>query len=608
MIDQLAKDLFVSEAVISGLGFQPFTVEGKPCVADGKRFLFKRNGQWTARTKTNFRGMLSNKVAKSRLWVCESAIDVMAFAHVGEFAAHANGIAEWPDLEEVETIYVLTKDANIPGKHAVKAVMFPWLLATKTKSPSQMNIDLKGNADEFISKLESAISSVHDTLVMADGLDPFNTSDIAIADYIHKAVKGSYKYEPSLGTWFVWNDTSKRWLTGDISMKRLISSYLRVKADTTHSMDGRNKILSNHKVACVEKTLKYLYENTSGADKFNTATNLLLTGSGVVDLTTSELSENDQSFMLTQEAAALYEKRTEGPWHDHINSVFMGDIELARYFQKLVGYSITGETKERVFFVLVGNGRNGKSVTINTLKHILGTYASAMPFDLLTKPITGAPTPSIMHLKNSRFVMISECDSGSAFSEATIKVLTGNDVISVRGLYDRVNTQFVPQAKIWLALNALPAVKDITHSFWDRVRIIPFDKRFSKDEVDLNIQSKFMANSEEVLSWAIEGARLYYQEGISHIPDACKQYVAQYREREDWLEGFLAETFYPEIEKESWIDLYKIMERYEEWSRIHAFTDAIGSKTMSKLLCAKGIMKRRSQTGMRFLVRKEELN
>ena len=53
----------------------------------------------------------------------------------------------------------------------------------------------------------------------------------------------------------------------------------------------------------------------------------------------------------------------------------MGNEDLISFVQRAVGYTLTGRNDEQCFFILNGDGANGKSTLINTLNQMLGAYS-----------------------------------------------------------------------------------------------------------------------------------------------------------------------------------------------------------------------------------------
>src|SRR5215831_2840580 len=98
-----------------------------------------------------------------------------------------------------------------------------------------------------------------------------------------------------------------------------------------------------------------------------------------IDLRTGEYRPPCREDMCTK-ISAVAPKNMETPlWNEFLDRVTDGDRELQTYLQRVAGYCMTGHTTEHVLFFLYGTGANGKSVFINTLVGIWGTYAAVAP-------------------------------------------------------------------------------------------------------------------------------------------------------------------------------------------------------------------------------------
>src|SRR5204862_1958160 len=66
-----------------------------------------------------------------------------------------------------------------------------------------------------------------------------------------------------------------------------------------------------------------------------------------------------------------------------------GEAEHARaqrrtdYLQRALGYSLTGVTSEKAVFVLFGEGDNGKSTMLSTIRQLAEEYSTLMQVDTL---------------------------------------------------------------------------------------------------------------------------------------------------------------------------------------------------------------------------------
>src|SRR5699024_785857 len=117
-------------------------------------------------------------------------------------------------------------------------------------------------------------------------------------------------------------------------------------------------------------------------DKF-----LLNTQNGYLDLRSGKLHDHDRNKFFTRISNVEYTDKIDCPlWDDFLNQIFDNDTELIKYIQRAVGYSLSGSTEEQMMFILYGNGRNGKSVFLDIITEMLGTYtANIQPQSIMVK-------------------------------------------------------------------------------------------------------------------------------------------------------------------------------------------------------------------------------
>ena len=84
-------------------------------------------------------------------------------------------------------------------------------------------------------------------------------------------------------------------------------------------------------------------------------------------------------------SAAFARDRVAPVWQKNVREVFTGDTDLMTYFQRAVGYSVLGGNSEQVLFICHGAGANGKSLLLETIKNVLGSYAQSMPISTLMR-------------------------------------------------------------------------------------------------------------------------------------------------------------------------------------------------------------------------------
>lgn len=105
---------------------------------------------------------------------------------------------------------------------------------------------------------------------------------------------------------------------------------------------------------------------------------------GVVDLRTGQLKAHHPDDMLTKVAPVGFDPEARCPrWLEFLERVTASDRALQVYLQRMVGYSLTGDTSEHAFFMLYGEGANGKSTFVNVVRTMLGHYAQKAPSNML---------------------------------------------------------------------------------------------------------------------------------------------------------------------------------------------------------------------------------
>ena len=225
-------------------------------------------------------------------------------------------------------------------------------------------------------------------------------------------------------------------------------------------------------------------------------------------------------------------------WDTFLSRITDNDSDLVRYLQRVAGYSLTGRTSEHSLFFLYGTGANGKSVFLNTLTNVFGDYAVTASIDLFMASRQEQHPTGLASLRGARIVVASETDGGARWSEAKIKQLTGGDRISARFMRGDF-FQFVPQFKLVIGGNHVPALRHIDEALRRRLHLIPFKVTIPQQERDPYLTDKLMAEYPGILGWAVRGCLEWRRTGLCP-PQAVTNATGAYLEAEDtfaqWLE------------------------------------------------------------------------
>jgi hypothetical protein len=167
---------------------------------------------------------------------------------------------------------------------------------------------------------------------------------------------------------------------------------------------------------------------------------LLAVRNGVVDLRTSEIHPSVPTQWITKCAGSNADPDAKAEQFLKFLAQVQPDADVRDYLQRLMGYSATGLASEQKFFTFVGNG---KGTFTGLIMDSLGDYAIKGPLSLVAEQGPDKPQNDIAALSGARLVSISESSANLRLDEATIKALTGQDVISARFLH-REFFQFRP--------------------------------------------------------------------------------------------------------------------------------------------------------------------
>lgn len=271
--------------------------------------------------------------------------------------------------------------------------------------------------------------------------------------------------------------------------------------------------------------------------------------------------------------------------------IMLDDKHMVDYLQKILGYSITGLTKEHLFIIMHGSGSNGKSVLVELLSDTLQKYYETMDNSVIIaskkEQSSGKPSPHILTLKGKRIAILDESDKDKHISEAQIKLLSGGSKVSVRQLHSGDYISFKPTFQCILLTNHKPTISN-DHALKRRLVLIPFNAKFTHNPtdnndklIDVDIISKLTNNKHLFLHWLINGAIKYFKYGLQYPPDIIKNATKQYFDDNDILSTFLSEKC--SFDNNSFVSSTKLLEHFNSFANLN-----YSQQTLNQELAAKG--------------------
>lgn len=315
----------------------------------------------------------------------------------------------------------------------------------------------------------------------------FPLTDSGNAELIAELFGDRLRFDHRRNRWLRCKDG--KWIedsNGEVYLMAIEAARARFKSaarmgNDTDRKEGLRWALTSESKYRLHAALELAKRTTPIADSGdNWDSDPLLLGvvNGVVDLQAAELRPSRPEDRITLQARVDYDPVALCPqFEQFLYQVFQGDDELIRFVQKAIGYSLTGEVNEQCLFLCYGQGANGKSTFLETVRSLMGNYAHNLPFSAFELKARSSVPNDIAGIVGKRFVTAVETNENVAFNEGRVKALTGGDQSTARFLYQE-HFSFDPTAKFWLAFNHKPRVTDDSHGFWRRVRLIPFLARF----------------------------------------------------------------------------------------------------------------------------------
>lgn len=412
-------------------------------------------------------------------------------------------------------------------------------------------------------------------------------------------------------SWYFWDE--RRWckdITGTIDriaddsleiMRTELAVYHKIDSE---SEDGKmEKAFLKHikfsrsskAKTAMKKELQHKVPVVLG--QFDKDKLLLNTLSGTVDLRTGKILPYEAEKYISKLTGTRISDADCPEWEKFLNTIFDGDLEMIRYIQKAVGYSLCGKISEQCVFFLYGTGRNGKSTFLDTIRAMMGDYAAnAQPDTLMvSQRNSGGARSDIARLKGTRFVTTVEPNEGVRLDEGLIKQLTGGDPVTVRFQYSP-EFEFIPEFKIWMATNHKPIIRGTDTGIWRRIRLIPFTVQIPEKDVDRSLPNKLRKELPAILGWALEGYRLYRSEGL-RLPAAIQTAVNDYRREMDVISTFISNCCRKGGSERS-SELYRV---YCEWASENNEYKMSHTKFTAELLKKDWIERERKTDGIYFI-------
>lgn len=362
-----------------------------------------------------------------------------------------------------------------------------------------------------------------------------------------------------------WRWNNKFWESlDDIIVKGRISDVME--------WEGRHSQITGSKVGSILDLMKSLCAQSNSI--FDTECEAVVCENGELDY------DEDTGWILRHHNKSHYHqtvlpvKYTYGAtaprFERYLQEVFDGDpdsdhkIKLALQF---LGFCLTHGYRWHKFLLLLGEGRNGKSVYLEILQGLLGraNYCSVDPsqFDNQFQ---------LAYMAGKMANIVAELRARHDITDDKLKLLTSGGEVTAEEKHKPAFT-FTSSAKHAYAANTLPPTKDTTLAFRKRAILLEFNNTFlehaddtksrvKKAELDL---SKTIIEEElpGVLNMALEALAGLYRDGKFCEPPSGERRKDEWFLQYDAIAQFAAVCeFGPEFK----VSKSTFFKQYREWA------------------------------------------
>ena len=291
------------------------------------------------------------------------------------------------------------------------------------------------------------------------------------------------------------------------------------------------------------------------------AANYIAFKNGLYDLDTDEFMDFTPNVIVTNKINFNYNPQAHSDLIENtLDKLSCYDDNVRSLLEEVVGYCFYRRNELRTSFILIGDKANGKSTYLDMIKTLLGDENTS---SLDVKELGDRfKTAEVF----GKLANIGD-DIGDDFipNPAAFKKLVSGESMNVeRKGQDPFD--FNNYSKLLFSANNIPRIKDKSGAVINRLVIIPFDARFSKDDPDYDPYIKYKLRQpdcmEALIVLGLQGLKRVLKNYSFTKSDRVEKEIEEYEKNNNPILIFFDEIGVDEIENEVTREVYK---QYQEF-------------------------------------------
>lgn len=210
------------------------------------------------------------------------------------------------------------------------------------------------------------------------------------------------------------------------------------------------------------------------------------------------------------------------------------DEDMMRFIYEVVGYCLVNNTFAQKFFILYGEGGNGKSSFLHLLTSLL-TESNVSNIALID---IGASQFRLAEIVGKYANIGDDIESTDVLNTASLKKIVTGDTIIVEPKHLKPYS-YKPHAKLFFSCNSIPRIYDTSTGMKDRLVIIPMTNRIRNTAIATPHIVREIINSgglTVLLNRALEGLRRLRSQGAFTEPSRVTALTALYIKENDQVD------------------------------------------------------------------------
>ena len=367
-------------------------------------------------------------------------------------------------------------------------------------------------------------------------------SDVDLARRFISRHRPVVRYVATRKKWMIWN--GKRWATDEREyvheLIRQVCCDAAAELVRSKSSTQARSICSSRTIAAVERIAARNSAIAATVDKFDQEMLYLNTPDGIVDLRDGSIYKAEPWWHLSRmtKVGPADPKESSSRWQKALDEWTDGDTMLQGYLQRIAGYCLSGSTKERAVFVLHGPRNDGARIYLETLVHLLGTYAITMPMETFLWSTYARHPTEIAALQGRRLVAAIEAEIDKKWDTSRLLALTNGNRVTARVMHGDF-FEYEPTAKLMFLAISLPSIDNATEEVRQLFHMIPFPGSVPRDPT-IHPNDLLYSERSAILRWAVDGHEWYKTIGLA-APSAAIQATRDYVQIADPVNAWLAD-------------------------------------------------------------------